>query len=170
MEDVTNQTKNEPQRSNARRSPREQSKPARQWERLSFTGDPDAESSVGSAIAAAEAAGDLSIRPWTDDETASRAQVVAIGPQLTAIRTRRTAEEAALTREISRCITDYREAHHLSQRELASKLDLPQPILARLELGLDPPTLENLATLSRGLGVTFDIQITPNGIRLRDAA
>ena len=47
---------------------------------------------------------------------------------------------------------------------------MPQPNLARLELGLHTPTLETLARLARELDMTFAIEITPRGIRLRPAA
>lgn len=89
---------------------------------------------------------------------------------MAAVRAKCTSEETALSREVSRCIADYREAHRLPQDELAEQLGLPQPVLARLELGLDLPSLETLALLSRGLDVTFDIQITPDGVSLRSAA
>lgn len=141
---------------------------AEPWERLSFSGDPEDEASVASTLAEAEATGGRSPRPWREGDPPLR--TVAVGPGLAALRARRSPEETALAREVSRRITAYREAHRLSQRALAERLGMPQPNLARLELGLHTPTLETLARLARTLGMTFAIEITPDGIRLHPAA
>ena len=135
--------------------------------RLSFSGDPQAESSVAAAIASADATGDPSLRPWTDAQVAPHARTTAIGAGLAALRARRTPEETALVREVSARITTYRETHGLSQSALATRLDMPQPALARLEMGLDTPTFDTLANLARVLGTTFAIEVTPEGIRLQ---
>ena len=137
-------------------------------ERLSFSGDPESEASVASALAEAEATGGRSPRPWQEGDPPLR--TVAVGPGIKALRARRSPEEAALAREVARRITAFREAHQLSQRALAERLGMPQPNLARLELGLHTPTLETLARLARELHMTFAIEITPRGIRLRPAA
>lgn len=142
--------------------------PAEQWDRLSFLGDPEGEASVASALAEAEAMGDRSLRPWMEGDPPRR--TVAVGSGLAALRARRSPEKTALAREVSRRITTYRERHRLSQRALAERLGMPQPNLARLELGLHTPTFETLARLARTLNLTFAIEITPNGIRLQPAA
>lgn len=135
--------------------------------RLSFTGDPRDEASVASALAEAERTGDRSPRPWKEGDPPLR--TVRVGPGLAALRASRTREEAELVREVAQRITAYREAQGLSQRALAERLGMPQPNLARLELGLHTPTLETLARLARAMDSTFAIEITPKGIRLRAA-
>jgi ribosome-binding protein aMBF1 (putative translation factor) len=139
-----------------------------EWQRLSFTGDPEDEASVASALAEAEAAGDRSVKPGMEGDPSPR--TVAVGPGIKALRARRSPDEMALIRDVSRRITEYREAHGLSQRALAQQLGMPQPNLARLELGLHAPTLDTLARLARTLGMSFAIEITPDGIRLQPAA
>ena len=145
------------------------------WPWLSFSGDPEAEASVASAIAAAdadEAAGRPSYRPMTDADEARLRDVppLRIGPRLQALRASRSPAEWALVNEVSDRITEYRVTHRLSQRALAEQLGMPQPNLARLELGLHTPSLETLSRLARGLGVRFAIEISPEGMRLRSAA
>lgn len=135
---------------------------------LSASGDPEAESAVASALAEAERTGDPSLRPHMDGDPPLR--TVAVGPGLAALRERRTSEEKALVREVSARITEYRETHGLSQRAFAERLGMPQPNLARLELGLHTPSLETLARLARAMDTTFGIEITPKGIRLSPAA
>lgn len=142
--------------------------PTERWERLSFTGDPQDEASVASALAEAEATGDPSLRPLMEGDSPRR--LVAIGPALAALRASRSPEETALVRHVADCITAHRERHHLPQRMLAERLGMPQPNLARLELGLHTPTLETLARLAKGLNMTFAIEITPDGIRLQPEA
>jgi ribosome-binding protein aMBF1 (putative translation factor) len=149
-----------------RGEPAAESAPA--WQRLSFTGDPEDEASVASALAEAEATGGQSPRPRQEGDPPLR--TVVVGPGIKALRARRPADETALAREVSRRITAYREAHRLPQRALAERLGMPQSNLARLELGLHTPTLETLARLARELDMTFAIEITPRGIRLQLAA
>lgn len=135
--------------------------------RLSYTGDPVDEASVASALAEA-AMGGQTPQPWRNDGLPR--QTIALGPGLAAMRARRSTEELALVREVAQRIVVYRETHQLSLRDLADQLGMPQPNLARLELGLHTPTLETLARLARILGITFAIEITPAGIRLQPAA
>ena len=133
----------------------------------SFSGDAEGEASVASAWVEFERTGDRSLKPRTEDDPPVR--VVAVGPGIAALRAKRSREEAALVREVSARITAYREAHGLSQRKLAERLGMPQPNLARLELGLHTPTLETLARLAKAMDTTFSIEVTPKGIRLRAA-
>ncbi len=142
------------------------------WPFLSFSGDPEAEASIASAIKAAdeaEAAGLPSYRPWTE-EVAARSRTVRIGPGLRKLRESRSPDEGALVFEVGDRITAYRGKHRLSQRALAEKLEMPQPDLAHLENGMHTPTLETLARLARGMGITFSIEVTPEGMRLQPAA
>src|SRR5688572_15884725 len=73
--------------------------PVEQWKRLSFSGDPEGEASVASALAEAGATGDRSLRPWMEGDPPLR--TIAVGPGLVALRARRSPEETALTREVS---------------------------------------------------------------------
>ena len=120
-----------------------------------------------SAWAEFERTGDRAIKPRTNGDPPAR--VVAVGPAITALRGKRSREETALIREVSERITAYREAHGLSQRKMAERMGMPQPNLARLELGLHTPTLETLARLAKAMDTTFTIEVTPQGIRLRAA-
>ena len=157
----------EPQAPDSRREVGQTSgTPAPHWDRLSFTGDPEDEASVASALAE-PATGDPSLKPWMDGDPVRR--TVAVGPGIAALRANRSPEEMALTREVARRVVAYREAHRLPQRVLAEHLQMPQSTLARIELGLQAPTLEPLTHLARTLGLTFTVEITPDGVRLQPA-
>jgi hypothetical protein len=85
--------------------------------RLSFTGDPEDEASVASAVAESAATGGTSPRPEIEGDPPG--QIVGVGPGLKALRARRSPDELALVRAVSQRITDYRDAHQFSQRALA---------------------------------------------------
>ena len=67
----------------------------------------------------------------------------------------------APARAVAVQVAAYRAEHNLTQSELARRLGMKQPAIARLEAGEHAPTLETLERLSRGLGVEFHIDITP---------
>jgi len=58
----------------------------------------------------------------------------------------------------------YRVEHGLSQSALGRRLSMHQPAIARLEAGEHNPSFETLARLSTGLGISFKIEITPQGV------
>ena len=60
-------------------------------------------------------------------------------------------------------IVRYRSEHDLSQRELAERLGMKQPQIARLELGEVNPGMETLMRLSGQLGIEFTIDVRPAG-------
>jgi transcriptional regulator with XRE-family HTH domain len=55
----------------------------------------------------------------------------------------------------------YRVEHGLSQRALAKQLGVPQPHIARLELGEHSPSLETVQRLAQGLGQCFVVAVAP---------
>ncbi|MEJ7816796.1 MAG: helix-turn-helix transcriptional regulator [Rubrobacter sp.] len=75
-------------------------------------------------------------------------------------------ERTALARAVANHVIAYRAEHSLTQRQLANRLGMKQPAVARLESGEHEPTLATLARLSRGLGLEFHIDITPEAMQL----
>jgi transcriptional regulator with XRE-family HTH domain len=63
-------------------------------------------------------------------------------------------------------LVEYRAEHGLSQRALAAKLGMKQPAIARLEAGDHTPSIETLVRLSRGLGMRFRLDITPDELAI----
>lgn len=61
-------------------------------------------------------------------------------------------------RRLGRQIREWREAHGISQQELATRLGMAQPNVARLEGGGVAPTLTTLALLTERLGVRVTVE------------
>ena len=72
-------------------------------------------------------------------------------------------ERTALARAVAVAIVRYRADHDLSQRELAERLGMKQPQVARLELGEVNPSMETLMRVSAQLGIEFTIDVRPAG-------
>ena len=72
-------------------------------------------------------------------------------------------ERTALARAVALAIVRYRAGHDLSQRELAERLRMKQPQVARLELGEVNPSMETLMRVSAHLGIEFTIDVLPAG-------
>ena len=72
-------------------------------------------------------------------------------------------EELALARAVAAQVISYRADNGLSQRELAAKLGMSQPQVARLENGEHNPTLPTLMRLATALDREFTVDITPAG-------
>jgi transcriptional regulator with XRE-family HTH domain len=72
-------------------------------------------------------------------------------------------ERTALARAVALTIVRYRAGHDLSQRELAERLGMKQPHMARLELGEVNPSMETLMRVSAQLGIEFTIDVRPAG-------
>jgi transcriptional regulator with XRE-family HTH domain len=72
-------------------------------------------------------------------------------------------ERTALARAVALAIVRYRGDHDLSQRELAERLGMKQPQVARLELGEVNPSMETLMRISARLGIEFTIDVRPAG-------
>lgn len=67
----------------------------------------------------------------------------------------------ALARAVSLRLIQYRVHKGLSQAELAKKIGIKQPAVARLEAGEKNPTWETLSRLSDTLGIEFLVDIAP---------
>lgn len=70
-------------------------------------------------------------------------------------------ERTVLARAVAVAIVRYRGEHGLSQRELAERLDMKQPQVARLELGEVNPSTRTLMRISAQLGIEFTIDVRP---------
>ena len=75
-------------------------------------------------------------------------------------------ERTALARAVAMRVLRYRIEHLLSQTVLARQLGMQQSAIARLEAGDHTPSLDMLSRLSRGLGIRFRIDITPDAVQL----
>jgi transcriptional regulator with XRE-family HTH domain len=65
-----------------------------------------------------------------------------------------------VARAVAATVIGYRADHELSQRDLASRLDVPQPQVARLESGEYEPSHKTLMRLASRLDLEFTISIT----------
>ncbi len=70
-------------------------------------------------------------------------------------------ERSALARAVAIAVVGYRAKHRLTQAQLAQRLGVRQPHVARLELGEHTPSIEMLQRLSRVLGLRFIIEVAP---------
>ncbi len=70
-------------------------------------------------------------------------------------------ERSALARAVALRLVAFRAEHELSQVQLARKLGMKQPMVARLEAGEKNPTWETLVRLSERLGIEFVVDIVP---------
>jgi transcriptional regulator with XRE-family HTH domain len=76
-------------------------------------------------------------------------------------------ERTALARAVAVAIVRYRTDNDLSQRELAQRLGMKQPQVARLELGEVNPSIDTLMRISSQLGIEFTIDVRPAGAAVR---
>ena len=77
-------------------------------------------------------------------------------------------ERTALARAVAVAIVRYRGEHDLSQRELADRLGMKQPQVARLELGEVNPSIETLIRIASRLRMEFTIDVSPAGVLPRN--
>ena len=70
-------------------------------------------------------------------------------------------ERLSLARAVAARLIAYRAEEGITQSELASRLGLRQPNVARLEAAGHVPSYETLARTSSLLGLEFTISITP---------
>lgn len=68
-------------------------------------------------------------------------------------------ERTALARAVAVAIVRYRAEHCISQRDLAERLGMKQPQVARLELGEVNPTIETLVRIAGQLGIELTIDV-----------
>jgi transcriptional regulator with XRE-family HTH domain len=72
-------------------------------------------------------------------------------PQLVAMPPTHAAAEAGL--QVAAQVRDIRRARHLSQRQLASRMQVPRTYISKIENGKAIPTLGSLERLAAALGV-----------------
>ena len=77
-------------------------------------------------------------------------------------------ERTALARAVAVAIVRYRAEHNLSQRDLAQRLGMQQPQVARLELGEVNPSMHTLMRVASRLGIEFTIDVRPAGAPARN--
>lgn len=70
-------------------------------------------------------------------------------------------ERTALARAIALAVVRFRTDRGLSQRGLASVLEMTQPQVARLERGDVNPSMDTLVRVAAGLGIELTINVTP---------
>jgi len=70
-------------------------------------------------------------------------------------------ERTALARGVAVALVRYRAEHDLAQRDLAERLEMTQPQVARLERGDTNPNMETLMRLAGGLDIEFTIDVRP---------
>ena len=77
-------------------------------------------------------------------------------------------ERRVLARAVAVAIVRYRAEHDLSQRELAERLRMKQPQVARLELGEVNPNIDTLMRISAALGIELTVDVLPAGAPARN--
>lgn len=75
-------------------------------------------------------------------------------------------QETELADQVATLLIAYRAKHKLSQTELARRLGMRQPAIARLEAGQHAPSFRTLARLAAVLEVEFNLRITADGFQL----
>ena len=70
-------------------------------------------------------------------------------------------QELALARAVAVWLVRFRAKHGLSQQQLAARLGVSQPVVARLESGEHAPRMETLLRLSENLGMSLRLDVTP---------
>jgi transcriptional regulator with XRE-family HTH domain len=70
-------------------------------------------------------------------------------------------QRTALAREFANVILRYRIDEKLSQRQLAKRLGVSQPRVAKLESGEHNPSIDTIISVVRQLGVEFAIDVAP---------
>jgi transcriptional regulator with XRE-family HTH domain len=74
-----------------------------------------------------------------------------LAPQLVAMPSAHSAAEAGL--QVAGQVREIRRARHLSQRQLASRMQVPRTYISKIENGKAIPTLGSLERLAGALGV-----------------
>jgi len=78
--------------------------------------------------------------------------------------------ESSFARQVAICVLQYRAKHGLTQADLAKRLGMQQPAIARLELGEYNPTFTTLQRLATQLGLRFEVDVSKSGVKLRRSA
>jgi len=72
-------------------------------------------------------------------------------------------ERARLAYELGRQVRELREAHGLSQRQLAERMHTTQSVIARLEAGGSKPSISTLERVAAALETKVDIRFRAVG-------
>jgi transcriptional regulator with XRE-family HTH domain len=80
---------------------------------------------------------------------------------------RREYERTRLANDVAIRVTQFRVKHGLSQAELARRLGMRQPNVARLESGEHEPTIATLSLLAQVLKQDFSVDVKPSRMGLR---
>ena len=83
---------------------------------------------------------------------------------------RRAYERSRLANDVAIKVIQYRVKHGLSQAELARRLGMRQPNVARLESGDHEPTIATLSLLAQVLKQDFSVDVKPSRMSLRRPA
>jgi len=75
-------------------------------------------------------------------------------------------QETELADQVATLLIAYRAKHGLSQTELARRLGMRQPAVARLEAGEHAPSFRTLTRLAAVLEVELNLRITSDGFQL----
>lgn len=75
-------------------------------------------------------------------------------------------DRAAYARTVANRLILYRAEHNLTQEELAKRLGVKQPHVARLESGEHAPSIPTLLRLAQRLGLEFHLDITPTNVAI----
>ena len=99
-------------------------------------------------------------RPWREVED----EAVDRDPAL-----REIVYARALASAVARAVLLHRTRHGLTQAALGRTLGMPQPHVARLELGEHVPSLDTLLRIADTLGLAIDISVRPRADGRRPA-
>jgi DNA-binding XRE family transcriptional regulator len=102
-------------------------------------------------VAASKTASELAAKDARDPEVAAEMARTAVANQLAIL------------------LIQYRVDHGLTQTALARRLGMSQPAVARLESGDHAPSLATLGRLSRVLGMTLRLELSPESVDLATA-
>lgn len=73
-------------------------------------------------------------------------------------------DRTAFARDVALRILRYRTDNNLTQTALARQVGMTQSVIARLESGDQPPSIQTLAKLSAGTGMEFDVKFTRGSV------
>ncbi len=76
-------------------------------------------------------------------------------------------DEHALAREVACAVVAWRGANEISQRELARRMGVSQPVIARLETGEHEPTMATLRKVAAVTSLAFDVRVTANALTVQ---
>lgn len=79
-------------------------------------------------------------------------------------------ERTQLANDVAIKVIQFRVANGLSQADLARRLGMRQPNVARLESGDHEPSLKTLALLANVLDQDFSVDVKPSRLKLRHPA